>query len=198
MCTHVHPHTHTPTHTPPHQYTHLRALIEVLLNFKLFSRRQPPLQSQSQSQLQSQRLILIPIQIPVSILFLFVLLLLLLAPFFYCLKFSLSAALFGFSLSHALLSLPDMFFECFIVDTNNVTQMSKRGHCFSCYCRRFPPYPLSYHALPPSLCCYCCYCCWCRCCFYKVLRFDTQLSESVRCVGKNVESVRATEWEHRK
>lgn len=137
MCTHVHPHTHT--HTPPHQCTHLRALIEVLLNFKLFSRRQPP--PQSQSQLQSQRLILIPIQIPVSLLFLFVLLLLLLAPFFYCLKFSLSAALFGFSLSHALLSLADMFFECFIVDTNNVTQMSKRGHCFSCYCRRFPPLP---------------------------------------------------------
>lgn len=51
--------------------------------------------------------------------------------------FSISSSLWLLALSHALLSLADMFFECFIVDTNNVTQMSKRGHCFSCYCRRF-------------------------------------------------------------
>lgn len=55
--------------------------------------------------------------------------------------FSISSSLWLLALSHALLSLADMFFECFIVDTNNVTQMSKRGHCFSCYSRRFllPP-----------------------------------------------------------
>lgn len=65
VCTHAHPPTHTPIHP------HLRALIEVLLNFKLFSRRQLQLLPQPQPEL------LIPISIPILVSILWLRLLLL-------------------------------------------------------------------------------------------------------------------------